>query len=66
VGFDDLLKLAQNYGATLLTSGEILTDAQVAQSFEAHWALALSIVPEPTTLGLLGGLSMLSRRRSAR
>ena len=51
VNFDDLIPLAQNYGTP-------------PSSFAAEWALAQSLVPEPTTL-VLGTtmLPMLSRRR---
>lgn len=63
INFDDLLKLAQNYGASLMNDGSVVVDANLAQAFDAHWALALSIVPEPASLGLLGGLSLLAARR---
>lgn len=56
IGFDDLLGLAQNYGyGTLIDS-----------DFESDWALARSIVPEPSSLALLSMLTLRSRRRSRR
>ncbi len=64
VNFDDLLALAQNYGLSALADGTILTDMQLHSSFAADWALALSTVPEPTTLSVLGlGSTLLMRRR---
>jgi hypothetical protein len=53
VNFDDLLLLASNYNQTLTSS------------FAGDWALAQSIVPEPTALVVLGGLAGVSlcRRR---
>jgi fibronectin-binding autotransporter adhesin len=53
VDFSDLLVLAQNYGQSGL------------RSFTADWALAQSMVPEPTTLATLMGLAcgVLRRRR---
>ncbi len=58
VDFEDLLSLAQNYGASLLG---VSTEA----NFEADWALARSLVPEPSTLILLAATVpfALSRRR---
>jgi hypothetical protein len=52
VGFPDLLTLAANYG---------FSDAQ----FESDWALAQSMVPEPTTMLCLlsAPLMLLNRRR---
>lgn len=65
VNFDDLLALAQNYGASYLMDGSIVVDQATAANFESDWAFALSIVPEPTSLGLLaGGLIVLLRRRA--
>ena len=60
VGFADLVSLAQNYNATL-------TPAQIGllgADFAADFALAQSLVPEPTSLMALGlGAVFLRRRR---
>ncbi len=64
VNFDDLLALAQNYGNTYLADGSIVTDQSMHANFDADFAMARSLVPEPATLGLLGGaLVMVARRR---
>lgn len=65
INFDDLLGLAQQYGITLLVSGEQTTTLGEigGETFSRDWALALSLVPEPTSLGLLGGLTALALRR---
>jgi hypothetical protein len=55
VSFDDLLALAQNYGL-----GAIGIDPG---SFAADWALARSLVPEPTSVTMLGALLIIRRRR---
>lgn len=53
VGFSDLLALSQNYEAPgVLGSG-----------FEADWALAQSLVPEPASMVALGSLIRVRRRR---
>lgn len=52
VTFDDLLALAQNYG---------LNFEQTVGSFESDWALARSIVPEPTVGS--AAVFLLARRR---
>jgi hypothetical protein len=64
IEFADLLALAQNYGTTLLTGGDIAVDAALQASFTSDWARARSVIPEPTTLALLGlaGAAMLRRR----
>jgi hypothetical protein len=49
VDFGDLVPLAQNYNASQLGAIQGSTE-----SFTADWALAQSLVPEPTTLGLIG------------
>ncbi|MFT3787582.1 MAG: PEP-CTERM sorting domain-containing protein [Tepidisphaeraceae bacterium] len=54
VNFSDLLALAANYNAT------------ASSSFAADWALAQSMVPEPTTPGLLGAISLLTLGRRRR
>lgn len=67
VNFDDLLQLAQNYNNALLVNGEVVGSAFITDSFAGDWALALSIVPEPSSLAALGLASaFLGRRRSAR
>ncbi len=63
VSFDDLLSLAQNYGVTLLASGSVDVDQNLAANFVSDWQLARSMVPEPTTIALFGMLGALSRRR---
>ncbi len=56
-GFSDLLVLAQHYGQHPLN-----TDA-VPADFAADWALAQSMVPEPTTaLGFASGALLVRRR----
>ena len=61
VEFNDLLLLAQNYGASALNSGE---RALVGEAFASDWELARSLVPEPTIL-LAAPVSLLcsGRRR---
>ena len=61
VNFDDLLGLAQNYGGSVALANDLASD--LGGSFAADWALALSTVPEPTSLGLLAGSMMVLRRR---
>jgi hypothetical protein len=51
VNFDDLLILAANYNQSGVTG-----------SFAGDWALAQSLVPEPATLGLAGGVGLLLSR----
>jgi hypothetical protein len=61
VSFDDLLALSQNYGSALA-----LSDASgfVTGSFAGDWALALSMVPEPTSIAAIGiAGAFLGRRR---
>lgn len=62
VNFDDLLTLAQNYGGSLSQASQALGTAASAD-FHSDFALAMSIVPEPATLGLLGGLAVIAARR---
>lgn len=65
VNFDDLLGLAQNYGSSYLADGSIVTDEAMHANFQNDLNFALSIAPEPATLGLLGGaLVLLARRRA--
>jgi hypothetical protein len=65
VNFDDLLALAQQYGNTLLLSGgETSSLAQAAgASFMGEWRMAVSMVPEPASLGLVAAAGILRRRR---
>jgi hypothetical protein len=65
VDFTDLLALAQQYGGTISLRGNIVFDPAVQASFEADWAYALSIVPEPTLLAatVVGAGLTLRRRR---
>jgi hypothetical protein len=63
VDFDDLLKLAQNYGFSALLSGEITLDEALQARFESDLRLAISMVPEPTTLAVLMAAAVLGRRR---
>ncbi len=60
VNFDDLLGLAQNYNASALNGEQI---SALGSSFAADWSMALSMVPEPTSLGLLAGGLLIGRRR---
>jgi autotransporter-associated beta strand protein len=59
VDFDDLLNLARSYNQTAPAS----TMAHLDASFAADWALAQSVVPEPTTLAALALFAPLARRR---
>jgi hypothetical protein len=64
VDFQDLVILAQNYGASALADGSITVDTGMAAGFAGDWALAQSLVPEPTSLMLAAiGLPVLTRRR---
>jgi hypothetical protein len=60
--FADLLILAQTYGQTQLLDGSL---QQVSLDFEADWALARSMVPEPAAMASLVavGVAGLRRRR---
>lgn len=59
VDFEDLLTLAQNYDV----APELIDGTQLGQSFVSEWNMALSLVPEPATLGLLlGGVAVGLRR----
>ena len=59
VDFFDLVALAQNYNQTVPGS---LVAGQLSYDFAADWALAQSMVPEPSALALLG-LAAITRRR---
>lgn len=59
--FGDILSLAQNYGGNYLTAGD---SGSITANFEADWALAMSMTPEPGALGLIAAtLSFSTRRR---
>jgi fibronectin-binding autotransporter adhesin len=61
VDFNDLLSLAQNYNQSLSLSEQTI----LGGDFSADFALALSLVPEPTSLAALGlGATLLRRRRN--
>jgi autotransporter-associated beta strand protein len=61
VDFDDLVVLAQNYNGTATPGGLML-----GPDFAADWALAQSLVPEPTTFFvLLAPLALAARRRGS-
>ena len=65
VNFDDLIILAQNYNKALpgsILSEEVLTSIGGA-SFAADWALAQSLVPEPTSLLAVAGLLSVANLR---
>lgn len=64
VDFADLVALAQNYGKSLTSEQASLLGAD----FAADFALAQSLVPEPTSMLAAGSLALLaaSRRRAAR
>ncbi len=57
VAFDDLLLLAQNYGFVGLVDG-------ASPQFNADWALAQSLVPEPGSAMALGAMVLVRRRRA--
>lgn len=63
VDFADLVSLAQNYNASL-PSVEALTSLG-GSSFAADWAVAQSLVPEPTSLAALLAVSAIVKRRRA-
>lgn len=61
VDFSDLLLLAQNYSSTAI--GDV---GSLGSDFASEWALAQSLVPEPTSLAALLGLSMFALERRGR
>lgn len=63
VNFDDLLTLAQNYNGSLLTDGTLATTATGNATFGSDFALALSLVPEPTSLLVVSSLAMVAGKR---
>lgn len=58
INFDDLLALAQHYQA-----GAILSTDDLDATFTAHWALARSMVPEPSSIMALSSIAFAARRR---
>ncbi len=62
VNFDDLLKLAQNYGLSGVALPTDLGEG-VSSVFAADWAVALAMVPEPTSAALLVLAAPMVRRR---
>lgn len=63
VDFDDLLAMAKNYNRTLGLAGE----ASSSDLFEADFALARALVPEPTVLFAIGlGGAVIGRRSRSR
>ena len=60
VDFSDLVSLAQNYNSTFSVEEAAGT---FGGDFASDWALAQSLVPEPTTLGVMMGASTLILRR---
>ncbi len=61
--FDDLLSLAQNYLQSAIANGTTIDGATASAAFQHDWALALSLVPEPASLSLLGFGALAMRRR---
>jgi hypothetical protein len=64
VGFADLVLLAQNYNVGV---GSIAMPADASAQFASDFALAQSLVPEPTAAGLIvaGSVALARRRRRA-
>jgi hypothetical protein len=60
VDFQDLVPLAQNYNGSLLDGGQL---AALGDGFAADWALAQSLVPEPTSLTALVAVGAIFKRR---
>jgi T5SS/PEP-CTERM-associated repeat protein len=63
VDFNDLLALAQNYNGTLSLQATSAFDAGFDADFAADWALAVSMVPEPTVIALAMPVLWMTRRR---
>jgi T5SS/PEP-CTERM-associated repeat protein len=59
VEFPDLLVLAQNYNQSLSVNASLTR----GEDFNADWALAQSLVPEPGTIAVLAGMAVLAGRR---
>ena len=58
--FNDLLNLAKNYGGSV-AAASAFAEAE-GGAFANDFKLAQALVPEPTTLGLIGGISLLGLR----
>ena len=64
VNFDDLISLAQNYNRKYANGLITQAGSLSAGAFAADWALARSLVPEPTTIvALAAPLAAMTRRR---
>lgn len=63
VEFNDLLAVARNFGQSLLGVDDTLLAAGTDADFISQFQLALSVVPEPATLGLLAAVTVLGLRR---
>ncbi|MFT3788858.1 MAG: hypothetical protein QM770_22250 [Tepidisphaeraceae bacterium] len=61
VNFSDQLSLAANYNLTL--AGTYASAVSPTGSFASDWALAWSLVPEPSALSAVMGLAVVSLRR---
>jgi hypothetical protein len=61
VGFSDLVSLAQNYNGTF--SLDELGELAGGSDFAADWALAQSLVPEPSSLVAIAAAGLVVRRR---
>ncbi|MGC4076072.1 MAG: hypothetical protein QM702_03380 [Rubrivivax sp.] len=70
MNFDDLLILARRYGKTATAAGsDWPINAQLAKldaTFGGDWALAQSLVPEPSLAAMLATLTLIGRRRPRR
>lgn len=64
IDFADLLALAQNFGSSVLADGSVAVDELMHNTFASEWARARAVIPEPTTLAVLGlaGVALLRRR----
>ncbi len=61
IGFTDLLALSRNYNLSLAEDGSTLPIG--TSSFAVDWALAISMVPEPASLGVVACAGLLISRR---
>jgi len=64
INFSDLLVVSQNYGRT--ASSELSFSGSDLDVFNADWARAQTLVPEPSVCGLIGISSLTALRRSIR